>query len=306
MRYRHGSVRSCFLIAVAFLPTSVSLAQGSRPSLRLVKMYVPASCAPEVTGAAAEFDRRTLRELSYPDLADVCATLGRGDWRRVAVSSSAPPAEIFDAPPLDDLIESELQSIGPAGLAIARARRQVLEILREGSACSAWYASVDPDASAKFASLHFEVDAGGETTAVGQYTYAGLLYREPYVARAQQDVGSGSTITLNAHGAFFVARAPARHTSRNGVPAGPQPPIELHVGDYPGGTLRAQIATLLHEFAHIVGLLPVDYGKPESALLSTRNTEVVRSRCGKQIEAGPNRLILLPMMLADSSGEAVR
>jgi hypothetical protein len=55
---------------------------------------------------------------------------------------------------------------------------------------------------------------------------------------------------------------------------------------------------MLHEFAHIIGLLPIDSGEGNSALLSTQNTETVLRYCRKQIEASANRTIVLPLSLA--------
>jgi hypothetical protein len=72
----------------------------------------------------------------------------------------------------------------------------------------------------------------------------------------------------------------------------------LHVGDYQGGSLKAQVTTLLHEYAHVVELIPVDTGRADGAQLSTQNTETVLRHCRKQIDASPNRTILLPASFA--------
>jgi len=192
---------------------------------------------------------------------------------------------------------SEFQQLGYQGFVIASSRRQVLDILREGNSCSAWYARAEPNPWIKFASLHYWVDGEGEDTAVGHQTIFGLYYREPYVARAQQDVGAGSIITLNAHGAFFTGRAPAR-VYWDGGPVIQQTNKFLHVARYPGGSVNAQVTTLLHEFGHVVGLLPIDRGDAASAILSTQNTDVVLSHCRKQIEASADRSIMLPESLA--------
>jgi hypothetical protein len=215
-----------------------------------------------------------------PRLLSAAATLAAGE--------QVPPSE----PP-----NSEFQQLGHQGLLIAGSRRQVLDILREGNSCSAWYAGAEPNPWIKFASLHYRVDGEGEDTAVGEQTSFGLYYREPYVARAQQSVGAGSIITLNAHGAFFAGRAPAR-VYWYGHPVIQQTNKILHVAMYPGGSVNAQVTTLLHEFGHVVGLLPIDSGDANSAILSTRNTDVVLSHCRKQIEASANRSIMLPESLA--------
>ena len=77
-----------------------------------------------------------------------------------------------------------------------------------------------------------------------------------------------------------------------------QLPRLLHVGSYSGGSVNAQVTTLLHEFGHIVGLLPIDSGEANSAILSTQNTQVVLAHCRKQIEASANRSVMLPESLA--------
>jgi len=197
-----------------------------------------------------------------------------------------------------DPIDGELRQIGAAGYGIAAAREQVLAILRENNSCSAWYAEVEPDPAEKFRSLHFQIDTDGEDTATGEYNHTGVIYREPWVARAQQEVVAGSTITLNSHAAFFVSRAPAKLRLGSGGPFISQSHKELHVEKYGGGSLNAQVTTLLHEYGHTVGLLPVDSGEARSALLSTQNTDVVLAHCRKQIEASANRTIMLPLALA--------
>jgi hypothetical protein len=126
-----------------------------------------------------------------------------------------------------------------------------------------------------------------------------VAYREPYAARAQQAVGAGSTITLNSNGAFFVYRAPVSVRLSGGGPLIPQSTRQLHVGSYSGGSLNAQITVLLHEYGHIVGLLPVDRGEAGSALLSTQNTDTVLDHCRRQIEASANRVIAIPVTLAN-------
>jgi hypothetical protein len=210
-----------------------------------------------------------------------------------------PSSQALPAFPGRDSVESELRQLGAAGYTIAVARQNVLAILRENNSCSAWYAQAEPAPELKFASLGFQTDANGEASAVGEYDYFSVTYREPYVARAQQEVGAGSLITINANGAFFVSRAPAKLRLSSGGLLIPQANKELHVGNYTGGSLYAQVATLLHEYGHIVGLLPVDRGEAGSAMRSTQNTETVLEHCRRQIEASANRAVVLPLALAN-------
>lgn len=198
----------------------------------------------------------------------------------------------------EDPVETELAAMGPDGLLIAGARQQVLEILREGNSCSGWFAGGEPNPAVKFASLHFKSDAAGTLLSLGDFDSGRLSFTQPYVARAQEDVGPGSTITLNAHGAFFQQSAGTMYPSPRSVPHF-RPNISiLHVGDYQGGSLKAQVTTLLHEYAHVVGLIPVDTGRPDGAQLSTQNTEIVLRHCRKQVDVSPHRTILLPASFA--------
>jgi hypothetical protein len=240
--------------------------------------------------------RRTARLsfISYLRTEGECGASQPGEWSLY----DDPPRQTLPAFSGRDSVQSELQQLGAAGYAIAVARQNVLAILRENNSCSAWYAQAEPGPELKFASLRFQTDANGEDSAIGEYDYFSVTYREPYVARAQQDVGAGSFITINANGAFFVSRAPVKLRLSGGGPLIPQAHKELHVGSYPGGSLYAQIATLLHEYGHIVGLLPVDRGEAGSAMLSTQNTETVVDHCRRQIEASANRAVVLPLALA--------
>ena len=207
-------------------------------------------------------------------------------------------SDAFSSRNAEDPVETELAAMGSEGMLIAAARQQVLELLREGNSCSGWFAQEEPNPAAKFASLHFQSDTAGSSFSLGDFNAAGFSIREPYVARAQENVGKGSMITLNAHGAFFQERAGTVFRLPGSTPQSRPTIGMLHVGDYQGGTLKAQVATLLHEYAHIVGLIPVDTGRPDGAQLSTQNTETVLRHCRKQIDASPNRTILLPASFA--------
>ena len=204
----------------------------------------------------------------------------------------------YDPSAQQDFATDELLSLRSAGFFIARARLEVLEILREGNSCSAWFAENEPAPALKFASLRFQLDSQGEDTSVGEYTLQGWLIREPYVARTQQNVGAGSTITVNAHGAFFQSQAPVTLRSTSAGLLSHHPPRYLRVSGYLGGSLKAQVTTLLHEYAHVVGVVPVDTVGSAAGQLSTQNTESVMAHCRRQIDASPYRTILIPASLA--------
>jgi hypothetical protein len=293
MFHRHAGA-AIWISAVVSLSLSAATSGQIRKPVRLPNLSERAPCMEEADAARANSSHiPSISFVSYLRSVNGCVA-DEPAPRHLAAAPRLPAGE--QAPPSEPPY-SEFQELGHQGFVIARARRQVLDILDEGNSCSAWYAGAEPNPWIKFASLHYQVDGEGEDTAIGDQTLFGLYYREPYVARAQQSVGAGSIITLNAHGAFFVGRAPAR-VHWNGGPVIQQTNKFLHVALYPGSSVNAQVTTLLHEFGHIVGLLPIDSGYATSAILSTRNTDVVLSHCRKQIEASANRSIMLPESLA--------
>jgi hypothetical protein len=56
------------------------------------------------------------------------------------------------------------------------------------------------------------------------------------------------------------------------------------VADFLGDTEQARILTLLHEFGHVLDMLPVDSGSSSAAFLSVENTKAVLKNCKSQIE----------------------
>lgn len=187
---------------------------------------------------------------------------------------------------LADPVERELLDLGRFGEGIQNVRAEILGLLSEQSSCSAWFRAAEPEAVAKFRSLRYVVDfeGPGEILKI-QEPNNPVVAIQPYVARTGQDVGPGSTITLNAHGAFFQesARVRTRYspndvTTENKYRA-------LAVGNFSGGSPAARLLTLLHEFGHVTDILPVDAGVAEGPMLSVRNTETVLSHCGSQIRA---------------------
>jgi hypothetical protein len=288
----HQHARVVLLSGIVSLFFSTAANGQIRRPVRFLPSADRVPCIDELDVAGQELSRTPrITFVSYLRSVNECVA-EEPKLRRSAGEPTLPAGDKVLAPETPD---SEFQQFGPQGFVIARARRQALDMLREGNSCSAWYAGAEPDPWIKLASLHYRVDGEGEDTAIGVRTYFGLYYREPYVARAQQNVGAGSVITLNAHGAFFAGQAPARVYGGPGIQRVNRP---LHVAMYSGGSVNAQVTALLHEFGHIVGLLPIDSGDANSAILSSQNTEVVLAHCRKQIEASANRSIMLPESLA--------
>ena len=184
-----------------------------------------------------------------------------------------------------DPIDSELWSMGKHGREILATRNDVLSVLEGHTGCSAWYLSKEPDAVAMFRSLHLALDTHGPGLIRKIVSAEGLLYIQPYVARAQQSVGPGSIITVNAHGAFFEEARGVVAVRDEGGPAMYETARLIRVGNYRGGTEEARVLTLLHEFGHVIDLLPLDAGVPDGPEISMHNTDLVLAHCKAQVEA---------------------
>ena len=162
---------------------------------------------------------------------------------------------------LADPVEKELLDLGHFGEGIQNVRAEILGLLSEESSCSAWFRAAEPEAAAKFRSLRYAVDLTdpGEILKIPEGADSAVAI-QPYVARTGQNVGAGSTITLNAHGAFFqeLARVRTRNSLNDFTLDNKYRP--LVVGNFSGGSPAARLLTLLHEFGHIVDILPIDAG----------------------------------------------
>ena len=204
----------------------------------------------------------------------------------VAVIAATTIASTSDSDALVDPVEKELLGLGHFGEGIQNVRAEILGLLSEESSCSAWFRAAEPEAAAKFRSLRYAVDLAGPGEILKIQDGAdGAVAMQPYVARTGQNVGQGSTITLNAHGAFFqeLARVHTRNSPNDFTLDNKY--RSLVVGNFSGGTPAARLLTLLHEFGHIIDILPIDAGVPAGPMLSVRNTETVLSHCGSQIRA---------------------
>src|SRR5882724_7467105 len=160
-----------------------------------------------------------------------------------------------DSDTLVDPVEKELLDLGHFGEGIQNVRAEILGLLSEESSCSAWFRAAEPEAAAKFRSLRYVVDSAGPGEILKIQDGAdGAVAMQPYVARTGQNVGQGSTITLNAHGAFFqeLARVRTRNSPNDFTLDNKY--RSLVVGNFPGGSPAARLLTLLHEFGHIIDI----------------------------------------------------
>ncbi|HET8924305.1 MAG TPA: hypothetical protein VFN26_15060 [Candidatus Acidoferrum sp.] len=182
----------------------------------------------------------------------------------------------------------DLEAISKEGGKILRARKRVLEILGGENACTAWYQEKDSNPAATFRTLSFVLDRKGEDSVrESRETGSLTVFRNPYVAKVMQADGPYATVTINEKGAFFSPVARVIEVSKEGGPITMRVPRLLHVGPYTGDTLPAQVVTLLHEFGHLVDLLPSDEGDQDGK--SVRNTEAVLHYCRPEIESRVRR-----------------
>lgn len=193
--------------------------------------------------------------------------------------------------PFRDLVREDLFSKGKEGQKILHARDRVLEILQSENSCSAWFRGKDAKPSATFATLHFETDHKGEDVVRESKGPKGLtIFRYPYVAKVIQADGSYGTITINARGAFFSALARIAEEHKDGGPLVFRDTRLLGVGPYRGDSPQGQVLALLHEFGHIVDLLPTDEDDLNGR--SAQNTEEVLRYCRAEVESTGKRVPL--------------
>ena len=190
---------------------------------------------------------------------------------------------------------SDLPDGAAVDLHIAAAREAVVELLASENACSTWFRQADPDIVATFQSLKFQIEQTGSQRVIREVGDRGnWMDRGPYIARTSENTGAGSTIVLNANGAFFRARGRVYRVNWPG-----QTPLDtgnlrnIHVGPYDGGTLRAQILALLHELAHVVGTIPEDASAKFGVDVSVQNTETVLRFCKAATELSAKQSVLI-------------
>jgi hypothetical protein len=187
-----------------------------------------------------------------------------------------------------DPVQENLASMGKPGQRILRARERILEILESENGCSAWFREKDANPAATFRTLSYELDRKGEgLVRESDGTGEMKLFRSPYVARVIQADGSYATITINMKGAFFSGTATVVKEQGDGGPRSLHGARALRVGPYAGESLYAQILALLHEFGHVVDLLPADGGEQEAK--SVENTNEVLRFCRAEIESKVRR-----------------
>ena len=197
------------------------------------------------------------------------------------------PAQIGCHAPRD-LVQEDLAAMGKAGQKILWARDRVLEILQTENACSAWFREKDSNPANTFRTLSFALDRKREEFVLESKNPGDMnIFRSPYVARVFQGDGSCATITINMTGAFFSPMARVVEIQKEGGFWSLRGVRVLGVGPYAGDSLRAQILALLHEFGHLIDLLPTDEGDQDGR--SVRNTSEVLRFCRAEVESKSKR-----------------
>jgi hypothetical protein len=92
----------------------------------------------------------------------------------------------------DERVVLELSALGRRGDTIARAREQVLDILQQKNACTAWFQESDPAPAEVFRSLHFELEQQGPSLVYGmRVADHGLIFKHPWgPGRLRMQVGA--------------------------------------------------------------------------------------------------------------------
>lgn len=183
-----------------------------------------------------------------------------------------------------DPVRDDLNTMGKQGQLILRARDKIFEILQSENVCTAWYRTKDPDPAATFRTVSFALDRKGEAFIRKAPEGGGIeLIYNPYVASVMQGQGLNATVTINVNGAFFFPAANLLEGRLEGGPSVFQGTRLIQVGPYSGGTFRAQVLALLHEFGHVIDLLPQDQGDRDGK--SRENTLQVLRTCRAEIES---------------------
>ena len=202
------------------------------------------------------------------------------------MSAGRPGQTGCDAP--KDRVQDDLAAMGKTGQKILRAHDKVLEILETENSCTAWYREKDSNPAETFRTLSYALDRRGEEVVhVSKDAESQYVYRDPYVARVGQDAGAYATITLNAGGAFFHVLTTSVVDIREGGLWTFGSPRTIKVGPYPGDSEAAQTLALLHEFGHVIDLLPLDFNNEDGK--SVQNTAEVLRFCRAEIDSKPRR-----------------
>jgi len=266
------------------LPQAVKLIRRAADALPLANLLVGRAPCTRDSGSAVPAPHAATAAGS--DLGSPCDTPSV-NVPSVNPCNASSPAQIGCHAPRD-LVQEDLATMGKAGQKILRARHRVLEILQRENACSAWFREKDSNPADTFRTFSFAVDRKGEEFVLESKNLGNMtIFRNPYVARVFQGDGSYATITINLKGAFFSPMARVVEIQKEGGFWRLRGARVLRVGPYAGDSMHAQILALLHEFGHLVDLLPTDEGDQDGK--SVQNTSEVLRFCRAEVECKAKR-----------------
>ena len=287
---------------------------ASRRSVQaVVVLFAASSFSSPVFSQSAQFfsvEARALGPLSPPSSANPCSVDGSFNGNRSVAALPGDPSSASScshalskasAPLLvvpcnlstqaitpcsasADVVRDDLNTMGKQGQSILHARDKVLAVLQTENACTDWYRTKSPDPAAVFRTLTFSVDRDGDGFVRETPATQGMeMIRNPWVASVVQDGGPHSTVTINANGAFFFPAANMVEDRFQGGPLDFHGARAIQVGPYVGGSFRAQVLVLLHEFGHVIDLLPEDRDDRDGK--SRQNTLDVLRACRAEVES---------------------
>lgn len=184
-----------------------------------------------------------------------------------------------------DTVSVDSANLDPHQLELARARQEVLKILQSQNGCSAWFRETDPDAAEIFRSLRLEI-VDEKITYIMQSTdgHGGFLFKHPWAARTRELAGRNATVEFNLNGPFFLSSLQVVEALPSGASGQYRGFRALTIGSFRGRSLAAQMTTLFHELAHVIGRVPVDDDSWDGR--SGRNTGEVLRNCKSEILYG--------------------
>jgi hypothetical protein len=289
----YSAPRSFLAVAVVFM-SSLSGTVAFPQAVKFIRYATDPQPLPNMPLGRAP----CIREPGSAAAAPNAATMANGD---LSSPCDAPPASVPSVNPCNppstaqtgcsvprDRVQEDLAGMGKSGQKILRAREKVLEILQAENACTAWFREKDSNPADIFRTLSFEVDRRGEEFVQESKDPSNMiLFRNPYVAKVFQGDGRYATITINTKGAFFYPMAAVVEVWKEGGPLNHRGSRLTNVGPYAGDTMHAQILVLLHEFGHVLDLLPADENNVDGK--SVQNTNEVLRFCRAEIESKAGR-----------------
>ena len=210
-------------------------------------------------------------------------------WAKLICVLAVAAAVVATSPRSDARAKRKENAVGDAGEILQheeleRARQEVLKILRSQNGCSAWFQEADPDVAETFQSLRFEIVS--EQNNFIQQTgdgHGGFLFKSPWAARTHELAGRDAVVEFNSRGPVFLASLPVVEIPSAHKAGGYHGFRQLTVGSFRGRSLAAQMTTLFHELAHVIGRIPVDDDSWDGR--SQRNTQEVLRNCKADIRS---------------------